>query len=317
MSEEYYKPVVEIDTLLDELLAFFPDKANDPIKSTIQVSLENMDVFRAAISGGYEKSEEEIQAHALFKSICQSVAALPDEFKVLVAGSLSLVPGAGPGRIESWSRQGGPMIFAIPNIAKALKVGTAYILNENEQDAEFRRFHQKVIHLADAASKAESGTRWTRVDIPRQPVEEYNQEAREAVQAVREQFPRVADRFVKMMNLRLKSYKPLQFAEDMAPVEVHDDPERMAEIKAGNRALNKKFRDEAKPYQTGERTVADIVEMLDTDDFEVLAELSCMLSLSTGLYFDSDGTIMTLDIDEQSGEITGLSFPESQEPTKQ
>lgn len=242
-----------------------------------------------------------------FKEICQRIAALPDEYKILIADSLRLT-GNGPGMLERWAKHSGPHPIVMPEILKAFDRSIHFILNESEADKEFRIFYSLANRFSYATSKADAGTEWTRVDIPKEPVKEYNDEAIALKNKIQEQFVKIDERFIKLMNIRLREYRPMQFSTELAEIGHVNSAEEKQRITN----LNEEIAAEARPYQSGETAVKDIIRLLNTEDFSKMRKLAGMLNYALNIYFETL-PLATLKID-QSGELTSLRFPGHDDP---
>ncbi len=245
-----------------------------------------------------------------FKEICRAIYELPGEYKILIADSLKLI-GTGPGMLGSWAGRGAPHPLLKPEALKALRQGICLILNESEKDREFRRFFALGKDFAAAAWKAKAGTHWTGVGIPKEPVRQYNDEAIALRDKIREQFTMLDARFIALMNGRLRKYKAVTFDPDLAPVGRVNSPKiRQSIIEDNNRSIA-----EARQYQTGKTTISDVVDRLETNDFEEMSKMASMIGYAIDMYYEA-APLMTLEINEQSGEIAHIHIPKPDVPVK-
>lgn len=317
MGEVYEKEIGQlkaiaatIETLIGQLEQKLPAEISQaPLQGGFSLAAKaGADAFFSATTTPENRAE--------FREICRKIVALPSEYRILITGSMWLVQ-FGPGRVDMWAdATSNPRAPRMLQAAKALRYGISLIESESPSDREFRRFHAIANQFSHAASKAKAGTRWKRVDIPQEPVQEYNDEAIVQRERLRAQFTRLDERFITLMNDRLRKSKPFLVAESMAPVECHDDPEAMERIRAYNKDWNRKQAAEARKYQTGEITITDIVSLIDTDDFEKMAALASQANYAASLYYADNSTALTLEMDEKSGEIFDAQFPEPEAPAR-
>ncbi len=253
------------------------------------------------------------QSRESFKEICRDIHKLPDEYSKVIADSLWSI-GTGSGMLKRWATRGGPMAFMMPHALKALNTGISFILNESAEDREFRRFYALAEEFSYAASKAQAGTLWDKVNVPQEPVQEYNDEALALRDKICEQFAKLNDRFITMMNYRLRQFKPVLFAPDLAPLGHINTPSEEQRIVD----FNEKNIAKARPYQTGETTIRDVIDRLDTGDFSEMSDLAHMIVHATEHgYYGELLPLATAELNRKSGEITNIRIPKPDNPTVQ
>lgn len=239
---------------------------------------------------------------AAFNDVCRSVQALPPDQSAFVAEALGLV-GTGPGMVVRWTTRT-PHPLVMPEALKAFELAVSMILGENAADRDMRILHFLAGRLARAARKAKSGTAWASVDVPEAPVPEYDAEAFALRDETVAQFAKVEERHVRLMEDRLRRYRPLRFSPDLAPPgHVNSDEER-----ARIEALNERSEETARGFRTGVVTVRGIVASLDTTDTKLLATQSGHLAYAADLYFGEGAVLATVETDD-AGNVTSLAIP--------
>lgn len=250
---------------------------------------------------------------AAFVSICKDIINLPDEYKTLVMAGLVKVQ-SGPGMVERWANKGScPSPIVLPDKLKAFRYGISFILNENEEDRAFRQFYALANTLRYRASRAASGTHWKQVNVPKEPVQEYTDEMLKTKAELQGVFMRLDDRYIDLMNRRLKNYPITRFPLDMAPIDHVNTKEERSRIQK----LNDEIRTEAEAYRSGAIEIRDTVQNLDSADLDVIAKLATTIAYATQIYFEETKNSLVVDFDEETGEVTSVKFPEPETPTRQ
>lgn len=250
---------------------------------------------------------------ATFVSICKDIIGLPDEYKTLIMAGLVKVQ-SGPGMVKRWANNGTcPSPIVLPDKLKALRYGISFILNENEEDRAFRQFYALADTLRYKASRAASGTHWKQVNISQEPIQEYTDEMLETKAELQSAFTRVDDRYIDLMNRRLRNYPATIFALDMAPIGHKSTQEERERIQK----LNDRIKTDAESYQSGTITIRDAVENLDSSDLNKVSQFAVNIAYATHIYFEDSKSALAIDFDEETGEIKIVKFPEPEIPTKQ
>ncbi len=307
MDKAYSDTILRIGTAIQDLLKELQVKPDNRIEGWLSVALN-------ASAKAFFNTHASDETKQSFKDICRMISELPDEYKTLIGDSVYNA-GASPHHLEKWVTRGRPHPLALPHILKALNQSITIILNENESDAEFRRFYALMRVFNPSVTKAEAGTHWFNADIAHEQVPEYDAEAFELRDKVQAQFLKLDDRFITLMNEKLREYKPVKFAEDLAPPEYHDDPEAMARIRARNIEANRQEAEAALLYQTGQVTIKDLIERLDTGNFKQMSKMASMIGYATHLYYDENSTLIIFKSVNKSGDFINARLPEAPSPT--
>ncbi len=197
-------------------------------------------------------------AREVFLKVCEAICALPNEYKIPIQEA-ARTAGIAPATVERYGqRKNNPMLFKMPSVLHALDGGIAIILGENEQDREFRIFYAQVKELYWAVLKAGIGTHWkadhvTRYSTPHQRVPEWDQDVLEIYARLREQFPKLDERFIRILNENLR----LQTV-------------RSRDIE----------------YQSDQSSTGNIIRLPDTSDQEVIYRLACKLAHAVDIYYE-------------------------------
>ena len=284
------------------------EQAFDPKDRRIRRGLEK--ALDPTVKDFFSIKASDASARA-FRELCVSVDELPEDHKAFVVSALNLV-GAGPGVARRWARRSSPHPTVMPEAAKAFDLALYMILNETPADTEMRIFHLVAGRLAHAARMARAGMSWTSALSPPDPAAEYDEAALDLRDRLQEQFTRLDARHVAVMDDRLRRYRPLTFDPGLAPVGHVNTPGQRERIAA----MNVRAKVEARPYQTGEMTVARTMAMLGADGPRTMEGRACMVSYATNLYFVDDTPLLAVQVDE-TGEIQAVDIPQIASPTLQ
>ena len=293
-----------ISALMADLAGELPrELASDRIRSglSLAVATGQAGFFEARVSGA---------AREAFRGVCAEIQALPRAESVFVSHAARLA-GTGPGTVRRWVR-GGPHPYVMPEALKAFDRALSMILGETPADAAFREFFVLANALVPAAVGAHYGEAWADEGPGAGPVEEREREACRLRDEVVARFPGLDPRHLRLMEDRLRRYRPLTFSPDMAPVGHENTPEERARIER----INEESRAEAESYRSGRVTVSGIVAALAKAGPRDMSRLAGPLAHASDLHYGDDRPLLAFETDE-SGAIRDITSPGEETRTLQ
>jgi hypothetical protein len=148
---------------------------------------------------------------AAFQRICADISSLPDEYKTLIINGLK-TSHAGEPFFQLWAAgQNCPLRFALPEHLKALNLGITIILNEREEDKDFRHFFTTANSLFDIMCARYGEEKF----IP-EKIKDIEDSGRKLRDKLKEQYDNLAPRYQRMLDMNLGRYSLSNMIKDLA-----------------------------------------------------------------------------------------------------